>query len=130
MKFSILIYGSPHNSQAVHTAYRYTKAALAAGHEVHRVFFYGESVLSGSFLNAPQRDEQNIMQLWHELALHHDLDLVICIAAALKRGVLDPTEAKRHEKPAHNIEAPFQLSGLGQLTEAILLSDRLVTFGG
>ena len=129
MIFSVLIYGSPHNSQSVHSAYRFTQSALSAGHQIHRVFFYGESVYTASFLNTPQRDEQNIYQLWKELAEEHQLDLVVCIAAAVKRGIIDQGEAARHEHTHFNLSAPFTLSGLGQLSEAGIISDRLVTFG-
>ncbi|BBB29320.1 sulfurtransferase complex subunit TusD [Neptunomonas japonica] len=129
MLFSILIYGSAHNSQSAHTAYRFADSALKAGHQIHRIFFYGESVHTASMLSAPPRDEQNIHQLWKELAQAHKLDLVVCIAAALKRGVMDEAEAKRHEKSSFNSQAPYELSGLGQLSEAAITSDRLVTFG-
>ena len=129
MLFSILIYGSAHNSQSAHTAYRFAENALKAGHQIHRIFFYGESVHLASGLSAPPRDEQNIHQLWKALAQTHKLDLVVCIAAALKRGVIDEAEAKRHEKAAFNCQSPFELSGLGQLSEAAIISDRLVTFG-
>lgn len=129
MVFSILIYASPYQAQSVHTAYRFAKSALQQGHTVERVFFYGDSVLCASQLSAPPRDEQDIFSLWKTLAEEYELDLVVCIAAALKRGILDSAEAKRHEKPAHTVEAPFELSGLGQLTEAMMTSDRLMTFG-
>jgi tRNA 2-thiouridine synthesizing protein D len=129
MIFSILIYGSAHNSQSVHTAYRFAKSLLATGHTIHRVFFYGESVYTASVLCAPPRDEHDIHQLWKSLAETHQLDLVVCIAAALKRGVIDQAEAQRHEKSAFNTHAPYELSGLGQLSEAAIISDRLVTFG-
>jgi len=129
MIFSILIYGSPTNSLSVESAYRFTKTALAAGHTIHRVFFYGESVYAASSLSVTPRDEVDCFQAWKELAEKHDLDVVVCIAAALKRGVLDPPEAKRHEKLAYNLAPPFSLSGLGQLTDAALTSDRLITFG-
>ena len=129
MIFSILIYGSAHNSQSAHTAYRFTDNALRSGHQIHRVFFYGESVHVASELSAPPRDELNIHQLWKDLAEAHQLDLVVCIAAALKRGIMDKSEAKRHEKNGFNTQAPFELSGLGQLSEAAIISDRLVTFG-
>ncbi|WP_028470065.1 sulfurtransferase complex subunit TusD [Neptunomonas japonica] len=129
MLFSILIYGSAHNSQSAHTAYRFADSALKAGHKIHRIFFYGESVHTASELSAPPRDEQNIHQLWKELAQAHELDLVVCIAAALKRGVMDKAEAKRHEKGSFNSQAPYELSGLGQLSEAAIISDRLITFG-
>lgn len=129
MIFSILIYGSVHNSQSAHTAYRFTNSLLKSGHQIHRVFFYGESVHAASMLCAPPRDEQDIHLLWKALSEAHNIDLVVCIAAALKRGIIDQSEAKRHEKPSFNTQAPFELSGLGQLAEAAIVSDRMVTFG-
>ena len=66
---------------------------------------------------------------WSELAKQHDLDLVVCVAAAQRRGIVDPDEAKRHGKNADNIADGFRISGLGQLIEMGIKSDRLVTFG-
>lgn len=129
MVFSILVYGSATNSQSAHSAYRFAVSLLRSGHQIHRVFFYGESVHLASVLTAPPRDEVDIHQLWADLATAHQLDLVVCIAAALKRGIMDAPEAKRHEKNSFNTQAPFELSGLGQLSEAAIMSDRLVTFG-
>ena len=65
----------------------------------------------------------------NELAEKHKLDLVLCIAAAQRRGVLDESEAKRNGKDANNIAPGFRISGLGQLIEAGIQADRLVTFG-
>ncbi|MCY1175138.1 putative sulfurtransferase DsrE [compost metagenome] len=60
----------------------------------------------------------------------HQLDGVVCIAAALRRGVLNPEEARRYERPAANLAEGWELSGLGQLHEAAQMADRLVSFGG
>ena len=67
--------------------------------------------------------------MWTELQKEHDLDLVVCIAAAQRRGLLDEDEAKRQGKDANNIAEGFRISGLGQLIEAGIQSDRLVVFG-
>ena len=64
------------------------------------------------------------------VAAQHSLDLVVCVAAAQRRGIVDADEAKRHGKDADNIAPGFRISGLGQLIEAAVESDRLVTFGG
>ena len=66
---------------------------------------------------------------WAELAEQHDLDMVVCVAAAQRRGVVDEGEAKRNGKDATNIDPRFRISGLGQLVEAAVQSDRLVVFG-
>jgi tRNA 2-thiouridine synthesizing protein D len=130
MKIAIVVYGSPSGSQAAATAYRYVSAALERGHEIYRVFFYGEGVHTATALAAPPQDETDLFHRWQSLGKAHDLDLVVCIAAALRRGICDPAEARRHEKPASNLAPGFELSGLGQLVDAAIHSDRLITFGG
>ena len=42
----------------------------------------------------------------------------------------DAEEAQRYGKPAANLGAPWELSGLGQLHEAAQSADRLICFGG
>jgi len=42
---------------------------------------------------------------------------------------MDEDEARRQGKDANNIAEGFRISGLGQLIEAGVESDRLVTFG-
>ena len=130
MKFSIVIQSSPFSQQSTATAYRFAKSLLEQGHELYRVFFYADAVMTANSLIATPQDEQNLSQAWLELGQEHNLDLVVCIAAAVKRGVINEGEAKRYEKDASNLQQGFELSGLGQLAEAIAVSDRVVTFGG
>ena len=129
MKFSLLVLGAPYSSQSVQSALRFAHAVLDSGHELLRVFFYHDAVNIGNALITPPQDEPDLPRQWAELADKHGVDLVVCIASALKRGVLDEGEAKRYQRPAANLAPGFEISGLGQLTEAALLSDRLVTFG-
>jgi len=129
MKFGILINEGPYTHQASDTAYQFTKAALEKGHEIFRVFFYHDGVNNGTRLTIPPQDDRNIQTRWTELAQQHDLDMVVCIAAAQRRGILDENEAKRQGKDANNIAPGFRISGLGQLIEAGIQSDRLVVFG-
>ncbi|MCV6613139.1 MAG: sulfurtransferase complex subunit TusD [Amphritea sp.] len=129
MIFSLVITGAPYSTQCADTALRFARSVLQQGHTLHRVFFYADGVHSGSALAAPPQDEFNIPQAWAELAHEHQLDLVVCIAAAVRRGVLDSNEARRYEKDGHNLASDFTLSGLGQLVEAGIVSDRVVTFG-
>ena len=129
MKFGILVNEGPYTHQASDSAYRFTKAALDKGHEIFRVFFYNDGVNNGTRLTVPPQDDRNLTDLWSELAEQHKLDLVVCVAAAQRRGVLDGDEAKRHGKDADNIAPGFRISGLGQLIEAGIQSDRLVVFG-
>lgn len=128
MIFSLAIYASP-SAQASDSAYRFAQSLLAQGHQLYRVFFYHDAAYQGSSLNTPPQDEPHITERWQRLSKQYDLDLVVCIAAGLRRGILDEKEAGRYEKPAHNLAEQFELSGLGQLVDAAVHSDRLITFG-
>lgn len=129
MKFGILVNEGPYQHQASDSAYLFAKAALAKGHEVFRVFFYHDGVNNASRLTVPPADDRHIVNRWSALGQEHNLDLVVCIAAAQRRGLLDDNEAKRQGKDASNIAPAFRISGLGQLVEAGIQCDRLVTFG-
>lgn len=130
MKFAIVVNGSPSASQAGATALRFTEAALQQGREVLRVFFYGESVLTANRLTHPPQDETNLTRRWQQLAKEHNVELIVCIAAAVRRGVMDEREANRYEHSADNLAEGFELSGLGQLVDATIGADRVITFGG
>ena len=66
----------------------------------------------------PQSDDRNLVQLWSDLGKESDVDLVVCVAAGLRRGIKE-----------ENLKEGFRISGLGQLVEAGMGSDRLVMFG-
>ena len=129
MKFTIQVSEGPYNHQASDSAYQFAKAALAKGHEIYRVFFYHDGVNNATRLTTPPQDDRNIVNRWSALAEEHNLDLVVCVAAAQRRGIADADEAKRNGKDADNIAPGFRISGLGQLIEGGIQSDRLVVFG-
>jgi tRNA 2-thiouridine synthesizing protein D len=118
MKFGILINEGPFTHQASDSAYQFAKAAVENGHEIMRVFFYHDGVNNANKLSEPQSDDRNLIKLWSDLAQEHNIDLVVCVAAALRRGIKD------------DVLAPgFRISGLGQLIEAGIVGDRLIVFG-
>ncbi len=129
MKFGIVVNEGPYTHQASDTAYNFAKAAIDGGHEVMRVFFYHDGVNNGTRLTTPPQDDRNIVTRWAELAKENDIDMVVCVAAAQRRGIVDADEAKRNGKDADNIADGFRISGLGQLIEAGIKSDRLMVFG-
>lgn len=129
MQFAILVKSAPYDSQAARSAHNFTRAALLAGHKIQRVFFYQSGVTTASDMLMPPQNEEQISQLWSELASEYEVELVVCIAAAQRRGVWSETEAGRVGFKAHNLRPEFVISGLGQLIEATIESDRLVSFG-
>lgn len=128
MKLALAVHGSPYSSQAAGTALRFARAAVAGGHEVYRVFFYHDGVQTGSALAVPPQDEPSPLAGWVELAEQANVELAVCIAAALKRGLVDADEQQRYDLPGCNLHPAFAIVGLGQLLDAILSTDRFVTF--
>lgn len=128
MKYTIALFAPP-TSPGCRRALRFAEAVLAEGHEIVRLFFYRDGVSSASATTVAPQDEIDLPAQWRAFVSQHALDGVVCIAAALRRGVLDRQEAQRYGRPAANLAEGWGLSGLGQLHEAIQLSDRLVCFG-
>ena len=129
MKFAILVNEGPYTHQASDSAYHFTEAVLRAGHEIVRVFFYHDGVNNGTRLSVPPQDDRNISERWSALAQQHEVELILCVAAAQRRGLLDDDEAKRAGKDSNNMAEGFQISGLGQLIDAGIQADRLIVFG-
>jgi tRNA 2-thiouridine synthesizing protein D len=118
MKFGILINEGPFTHQASDTAYQFAKAALEKGHGIYRVFFYHDGVYNANKLSEPQADDRNVVRLWSELSAKYGFELIVCVAAALRRGIKQEVLAPR-----------FEISGLGQLVDAGMRADRLMVFG-
>lgn len=128
MQYGLLVMGAPYSSASPHSALRFAHAIIARGHHVAGVFFYHDGVHNASSLMAPPQDELNLYQAWAELNQQHGVPLDVCIAAALRRGLMSESEAQRHGKQGINVAAPFELTGLGQLLELQQRSDRFITF--
>ncbi|NDL69366.1 sulfurtransferase complex subunit TusD [Vreelandella alkaliphila] len=128
MEYGLLIMGAPYTSAAPHSALRFANAVLSKGHRIAGIFFYQDGVHNASSLMTPPQDELNMREAWVELHQQHNVALDVCIAAALRRGLMSELEAKRHGLVNFNIEAPFELTGLGQLLELQQRCDRFMTF--
>ncbi len=129
MKFAIALFSAAH-APSSRRALLFAQAALAGGHEIVRLFFYQDGVYNAANSIVTPQDEQNLPQEWRDFVEQHQLDGVVCIAAALRRGVLNADEAQRYQRTAVSVEAPWELSGLGQLHDAVQAADRLICFGG
>jgi len=110
MKFAIALFSAAH-APSSRRALLFAQAALAGGHEIVRLFFYQDGVYSAANTVVAPQDEQDIARQW-------------------RRGVLNAEEATRYQRSAVNLEAPWALSGLGQLHDATQAADRLICFGG
>ncbi|MGU3415212.1 sulfurtransferase complex subunit TusD [Enterobacteriaceae bacterium C34A] len=128
MRFALMVTGPAYGTQQSSSAWQFANALLAEGHELISVFFYREGVYNANQLTAPANDEFDLVRGWQSLHEKHGVELHICVAAALRRGVTDETEAKQLGLPASNLQPGFTMSGLGALAEASLTCDRMVQF--
>ncbi|MGL5292368.1 MAG: sulfurtransferase complex subunit TusD [Aeromonas sp.] len=128
LSFAILVTGPAYGTQSASTAYRFARTLLAQGHTLSHVFFYQDGVYNSNGLHLPASDEHDLVHLWRELAEEQGIHIDVCVAAAMRRGVLDEQEANAAGLAHSNLQRPFCLSGLGQLAEAALIADRLVQF--
>lgn len=129
MQYTLLITGSPYQSKACHTALRFLRAALTTyPNSIKGVFFYEDAVLIGSHTAQPPRDEINLTQAWQNLAQQHNIPLYLCIAAAVRRGIVSDSESKRYELENHTLAEHFQLEGLGTLVDLMNSTNKIIQF--
>ncbi|PLW82161.1 sulfurtransferase complex subunit TusD [Kineobactrum sediminis] len=129
MIYSLLVLAAPTSGHASLTAARFAQAVVARGHQLKRVFFLDDGALTGLAGTITPQDEASALAQWQQLGANHEVELILCISSALKRGVLDATEAERYERNTATMHPDFELGGLGLLVEAMQTSDRLITFG-
>ncbi|WP_054177831.1 sulfurtransferase complex subunit TusD [Trabulsiella odontotermitis] len=128
MRFALMVTGPAYGTQQASSALQFARALVAQGHELVSVFFYREGVYNANQLTSPASDEFDLVRAWQQLHEQQGVALHICVAAALRRGVTDETEARQLGLPASNLQPGFTLSGLGALAEATLTCDRVVQF--
>ncbi len=126
--FALVIHGAPYSSQAALSGFNFSKAVLSSGHSIYRLFFYQDGVYNASALVVPPQDELNLPAAWQQLINDNKLDAVVCVASALKRGIVDTNAADRYELPAANLLPGFTIGGLGQIIDATLVCDRILNF--
>lgn len=128
MNYTIAVLGSPYSSTAHVHALKFCTAAIDAGNKITRVFFYHDGVYVALNSRVPPQDEIDITKAWSDLNQSHNVELDVCIANALKRGIINPSEAERYEVTASTLAPGFELVGLGQLIDAMINSDRYIEF--
>jgi len=128
LNYALVVHAAPYSHQAALSALRFADTLVTGGHRLTTVFFYHDGVHNASALMSPPQDEVHLADGWKRLHDDHDTQLLVCIAAGLRRGLLNADEANRHGLASHNVEPPFELTGIGQLVDAMLNNDRLITF--
>lgn len=128
MRFSLLVTAGPHRPAAV-TALHTVEAVLHSPHDLYRVFFYGEGVHLANRLARRDADLGCVQRDWQRLVQARALPAVVCVGAALRRGVTDAAESARAGLGGDNLAPGFRLAGLGDWVDALMNSERVVHFG-
>ncbi len=128
-KLAIMVCCAPEARAGARSALEFTAAALARGCAVTRVFFYHDAVATGLATAVVPADEFDPRERWRELAAATGLDLVLCVGAAQRRGILDSALAADAEHPS-TLAPGFRIAGLGAWLDAVLEADRVIRFEG
>ena len=130
MRFGIVVNEGPYTHQASDSALQFAERRAREGtRDLPRLLLPRRRQQRHALHRSAAGRPQSAARLERTRADKHTLDLVVCIAAAQRRGILDANEAKRQGKDGDNIAPGFRISGLGQLIEAGIQADRLVVFG-
>ena len=129
MKYALAIHGAPYSSQAAEHALEFIEALLLCDHSVERVFFFHEGVYHGLNGQVPAQTQHttDLQPRWAALRTQN-IELAVCIASGIKRGVVDAVEQQRYGLPSSTLVSDFTLVGLGQLIAAIEGADRYIEF--
>lgn len=128
LDYCIMVTGPGYGNQRSSSALQFAQALLACGHHLGTVFFYQEGVANANRLSAPASDEADLVRAWYGLAQQHQVALHVCVAAALRRGVIDAAQAALLNLGGENLQTGFEFSGLGTLARAVLICDRFIQF--
>lgn len=125
MNYVLVVKQPIYGSQGAFLAYQFAQALIQQQHQISQIFFYQAGVNNGNAFVYPANDEFNLQQAWQQLAKQHNIPLHLCIAAAQRRGVVNSQSAQTKEQ--QNLAQGFQLAGLGEFSQALLLADRVIT---
>lgn len=105
MNYLIALVDNKHSA----TALAFAAATCRSGHTLMRVFFFKDAVTMAA-------SEHPSHKHWQTFARCHNVELIVCSAAAARRNItLTP-------------ESAFSIGGLGLYAEAQLCCDKVVHF--
>lgn len=126
--FSLMLTQSPTVNANHFLALDFATSLLQQGHSLKRVFFYQDAVYVGLNGQTPIQGQQSLMQQWLQLSKQYEFPLQLCIANAIRRGLVNAQEQERYQLPTTTVALGFDLVGLGELAEACQENDRVIQF--
>ena len=126
--FALVITSAPFSEQNAYSAYRFALAAIKLKHSINGIFFYQSGALNGSSLQITPSDEFDLYAAWVKFSQQYRVPLMVCVSAAIKRGIITAIDAQESDNPHFSLAAPFESVGLGELAILISSSNRLIQF--
>jgi tRNA 2-thiouridine synthesizing protein D len=108
LKFALVVLHPPDQVESQRRTLGFGRALITNGHELTRVFFYGDGTRIGEPGASEARD------LWLGLSDTSATELAICSASAERNGIIKAPDS-------------FVLAGLGALMESGFDCERVVT---
>ncbi|WAJ70798.1 sulfurtransferase complex subunit TusD [Catenovulum adriaticum] len=125
----ILFITAPADNQASFSAYQFASSIIEhKSNQLTAVFFYGDAVQIANQLRTQPSDEFDLTQAWSDLAAKTQTPLLVCSAAAQRRGVLDQSEAEYHGHSQYNLAPNFTIAGLAEYVTLQTKCDKVVQF--
>ena len=125
MRYVLAVKQGIYGTQGAYLAYQFAQTLLAQGHQIEQIFFFQQGVTVGNAFVNPANDEFHLQKAWQQLSQQFSIPLHLCIAAAQRRGVVEPLSSTN--KQQNNLAEGFILAGLGEFNKAVLQTDRLIT---
>lgn len=125
LSYSLIVTSPLYAKQGSATAVNFAEALIAQGHRLETVFFYLDGVTNALATSLPASDEVDIHRRWLTIKQRANCELLVCSAAAYRRGVLDHEQAEQVGLCA-NMSRQFSISGLAEMATAMLRVDRVV----
>jgi tRNA 2-thiouridine synthesizing protein D len=127
-EFSILITSSPFHGDSAMRALAFINGVIANGDKVNNIFFYSDGVYHANSLMLDTGDAFSTYKAWSKLSTEHDVTLLVCITAAVKRGIVSQQEADDNGIGFANLQSPFVQAGLGEFFTSLHSCNNLVQF--
>lgn len=125
MRYVLCIKQPIYGAQGGYLAYQIAQALVEQGHQISQIFFFQQGTTTGNAFVYPANDEFNLQKAWQNFSQQYNVPLHLCIAAAQRRGIVDTQSAKTVGQT--NLASHFVLAGLGEFSQALLESDRVLT---
>lgn len=106
-------------SQTLSSVLCFAKAALAQGHQLDHVFLYQDAVNAVAAEQDLPADEPDLSTELSQFCQQQQIDLLFCVTAAEKRGVISP---------GHPAKTGYIAAGLAEFAMRQANIDKLVQF--